>query len=273
LTVLAVGQLWPLWTWTSFLQRALYQAGKLRELEEANPGRIRIVRSSADLQAVLDARARGLETLGAVFGTEGAHALEGDLANLDLLYDAGLRVLGLNHFIDNDLSGSLHGVSGAGLTEFGAAVVRAANDRGIVIDVAHASPRSVRDVLSISERPVLLSHGGLKGICDSPRNLDDELMQEIASHGGLVGIGYWDAAVCDITPEGVVRSIRYAVDLLGVDHVALGSDYDGTVEVAFDASELAVLTQVMMDHGFSGGEIRKVMGENAVRFFLENLPG
>jgi microsomal dipeptidase-like Zn-dependent dipeptidase len=96
---------------------------------------------------------------------------------------------------------------------------------------------------------------------------------EIASHGGLIGVGFWDAAVCDITPEGVVRSIRYAIDLLGEDHVALGSDYDGTTEVAFDSSELSVLTQLMMDQGFTEEEIRKVMGENAVNFFLENLSG
>jgi membrane dipeptidase len=97
-------------------------------------------------------------------------------------------------------------------------------------------------------------------------------MTEIASRGGLVGVGSWEAAVCDITPEGVVRSIRRAIDLLGDDHVALGSDYDGTVEVAFDASELAVLTQTLMDQGFTEEEIRKVMGQNAVAFFLEHLP-
>ena len=104
------------------------------------------------------------------------------------------------------------------------------------------------------------------------RNLDDRLMQRIAARGGLVGIGYWDGAVCDITPLGVVRSIRYAIDLLGVDHVALGSDYDGSTEVLFDTSELAILTQTMLDEGFSETEIRKVMGENAKQFFLANLP-
>ena len=130
----------------------------------------------------------------------------------------------------------------------------------------------VNDVLDISDAPVILSHGGVKGLCDMSRNLEDTLMQRIAASGGLVGIGYWDGAVCDITPAGVVRSIRYAIDLLGIEHVALGSDYDGTTEVLFDTSELAILTQTMLDEGFTEAEIRAVMGENARRFFLEHLP-
>ena len=87
-----------------------------------------------------------------------------------------------------------------------------------------------------------------------------------------MGIGYWDAAVCDASPEGIVRSIRYAIDLLGVDHVALGSDYDGTIGAPFDTSEISALTDVMLRSGFSEEEIRKVMGENAKRFLLDNLP-
>ena len=127
-------------------------------------------------------------------------------------------------------------------------------------------------MLDLSTAPVILSHGGVKGLCDMSRNLDDALIQRIAAEGGLVGIGYWDGAVCDITPLGVVRSIRYAVDLLGIDHVALGSDYDGSTEVLFDTSELAILSQTMLDEGFTETEIRQVMGENAKQFFLANLP-
>lgn len=269
---LAVLQGWPPWTWPSFFQRALHQANKLHRLQEKSRGQVRVIRWKADLEAVLAARAVGRKPVGAIFGTEGCHALEGDLANLDRLFDAGLRVLGLHHFIDNELGGSLHGATGAGLTDFGAEVVQAANEKKILIDVAHSSPEVVQDVLSVSRSPVLLSHGGLRSVCDSPRNLADERMVEIASRGGLVGIGYWEEAVCDISPEGVVRSIRHAIDLLGAEHVALGSDYDGAVEVAFDTSELPILTQTMMDEGFAEDEIRKVMGQNAVAFFLEHLP-
>ena len=118
----------------------------------------------------------------------------------------------------------------------------------------------------------MLSHGGIKRICDSPRNLSDELMQRFAAKGGLLGVGYWDGAVCDASPAGIVKSIRYAIDLLGVDHVALGSDYDGAITAPFDTSELAILTGTMLRSGFTESEIRKVMGDNAKRFLLDNLP-
>ena len=130
----------------------------------------------------------------------------------------------------------------------------------------------VRDVLAMSQSPAILSHGGLKGQCDTARNLDDALMQEFAAKGGLIGIGFWDAAVCDPSPAGIAAAIRYGIDLLGAEHVALGSDYDGTVTVSFDVSDLAVLTQAMLDADFSEQEIRLVMGENVKRFLLQNLP-
>jgi microsomal dipeptidase-like Zn-dependent dipeptidase len=119
---------------------------------------------------------------------------------------------------------------------------------------------------------VILSHGGVKGTCDTARNLDDELMQDIAMHGGVVGIGYWDGAICDPSPKGVVSAIRYAIDLMGVEHVALGSDYDGATAVTFDVSELSVLTEEMLQAGFTEDEIRAVMGENVKQFLLANLP-
>lgn len=271
-TWLAVAQAWPFATWTSPFERALYQGRRLEDWAGRSQGALRVVRSRADLAAVVADREAGWKGLGVIFGIEGAHALEGDLAHLDALEALGLRVVGLTHFFDNRVGGSLHGTSDAGLSDLGRALVLEAAKRRMVIDVAHASPASVRDTLAISRRPVILSHGGFKGVCDSARNLDDALMIEIARAGGLVGVGFWDGAVCDATPEGVVRAIRYGIDLIGVDHVALGSDYDGGTEVLFDVSELAILTQTMLRSGFTEEEIRKVMGGNAVRFFSAQLP-
>lgn len=272
LRLLTVAQRWPPRTWNSPFERAVYQAQKLAGFEARSGGALRVLRSAADLRALLATRAEGATTVGALFGIEGAHALEGEAPNLAELDTLGLRVVGLTHFFDNRLGGSLHGVSGEGLSPFGREVVQEAEARGLIVDVAHASPQMVRDVLATSPRPVILSHGGFRGVCDSARNLDDALMVRLAERGALIGVGFWDGAICDTTPRGVVRALRYGIELLGLDHVALGSDYDGGTRVQFDAAELPVLTQTMLDEGFREDEIRAVMGGNAVRFFLANLP-
>jgi len=267
ITMVAVLQRWPLATWGSLFERALFQARRLKRVDDAYGPDFRMVRNRGELQRSLDAGA-----LAGVFGIEGAHALEGDTDNLDRLYDAGLRVVGLQHFFDNELGGSLHGTGGAGLTAFGRAVVERADERAMIIDVAHSSEAVVRDVLAITSRPVIVSHTGLKGHCDTPRNISDETMKAIADAGGLVGIGFWDGAVCTTDLETIADAIVYAVDLLGADHVALGSDFDGTVTTPLDASELPALTQALLNAGLDDDTVRAVMGENAVRFFLENLP-
>lgn len=270
ITWLAIASFWPIRTWNSVYERAVYQLGKLQDI--ARSGELAVIGGQRDLEDFIVRRERGENVVAGIYLIEGAHPLEGDLDKLDALFGQGLRIIGLTHFFDNELGGSLHGTSSDGLSEFGRSVVHRANELDMIIDIAHASPAMVRDVLAISDAPVILSHGGVKGICDSARNLDDVLMQEIVANGGLVGIGYWDAAICDVTPRGVVAAIRYALNLLGVRHVALGSDYDGATAVTFDASELAVLTHEMLQAGFTETEIRLVMGENIKRFLLENLP-
>lgn len=270
ITRLAIASFWPPRTWNSLYERALYQLDKLKALDAASE--IRLLTNQAEFREFLDQRRRGERVVGALYLIEGAHPLEGDVAKLDRLFDEGLRIVGLTHFFDNELGGSLHGTSSDGLSAFGQRVVDRAEELGMIVDLAHASPKMVADVLTRSSRPVILSHGGLQGACPSARNLDDALMQRIAAGGGLVGIGYWDAAVCDVTPMGVAASIRYAIDLLGAEHVALGSDYDGATAVMFDTAELAVLTQALLDAGVPEGEIRLVMGENVKRFLLKYLP-
>jgi membrane dipeptidase len=272
ITLLAIVQLWPPATWSSIYERARYQLEKLKNFSEASNGALRLILSKSDLRALIDARADGENTVGALYLIEGAHPLEGKIENLDRLFEQGMRVIAFTHFFDNELGGSLHGVSKAGLTDFGRQVVRRADELKLIIDIAHSSPKSVREILALTDRPVILSHGGVKGTCDTPRNLDDELMRAVAARGGLLGVGYWASAICDVSPTGIVHAIRYAIDLIGVDHVALGSDFDGTVTTPFDTSELAILTQTMLNQQFTEEEIRKVMGANAQRFFLESLP-
>lgn len=272
ITPLAIVSGWPAATWGSLYERARYQLEKLHELVAANAPDVIFVRNKRDLEKLVTARQSDADVVGAMYLIEGAHPLEGDVDNLDRLQAQGLQFVGLTHFFDNEVGGSLHGISGEGLTDFGRSVIARADQLGMTIDIAHASPQMVRDVLALTSRPVILSHGGFKGHCDSARNLDDKLMLQVAEAGGIIGVGYWDATACDYSPAGIARSIRYGIELMGLEHIALGSDYDGAVTTSLDTSELAALTQAMLDQNFTETEIRAVMGGNMLRFLRAQLP-
>ena len=272
ITSATILQLWPIRTWGSLYERARYQAQRLNKSAGQSDGTLVFIRNQTDLHAVLDARTKGETVTGGLMATEGSHALDGSLENIQNLFDEGFRMMGLHHFFDNKLGGSLHGVSQGGLTEFGREAVREMNRLGIMIDVAHSSEAVVDEVLALSTTPLVVSQTGVKGACDSPRNISDDHMRRIAASSGLIGIGYWDGAVCDATPAGVAKSIAYAVKLLGQEYVALGSDYDGATSVYFDTSELSALTQALLDEGLHENEIRAVMGGNQIRFFEKYLP-
>ncbi|AUH63234.1 dipeptidase [Paracoccus zhejiangensis] len=272
ITPLFIGQLRPVRAWFSLKERALVQAEALRDMAEAAPDRLSLILTRADLQAVLDRRAQGEPVLGAVLGSEGGHPLEGEIANLDVLYDAGFRLMGLTHFFDNELGGSLHGQGDKGLTEFGRQVVLAMMAKGMVIDLAHASPQVVRDVLAMEGTQPIISHTGIHGQCQTPRNFTDDLMQAVAQKGGVIGIGFWADVVCGKTPADIAAGIRAAIALVGEDHVSLGSDYDGSVDAPFDVAHLSALTQALIDAGLTEDQIAKVMGGNMMRYLAETLP-
>ncbi|WP_339743774.1 membrane dipeptidase [uncultured Maricaulis sp.] len=273
ITPLAIVQLWPLESWTSIYARARYHARRLNRLATLSHGEFVVARTREDLAAALERRASDPDVLVGILATEGGHPFEGDLANIDGLYDEGYRMIGLQHFFDNELGGSLHGVSNAGLTDFGRAAVARIIERGMIIDLAHSSQAVVRDVLDMTDVPLVISHTGIHGHCEARRNIPDALMSEVAARGGVIGIGFWADVTCDDTPEGVAATILAAIELLGIEHVALGSDYDGGITATFDASEYAVLTDRLLAAGLSEADVRAVMGENTIRFFLANLPG
>ncbi|MEL0439213.1 dipeptidase [Phycobacter sp. K97] len=271
ITLLAIAQMWPVRTWGSLFERAVYQAEKLHGFEARSNGQLRIVKSEADLDALIERKLSGEAVVGGILGIEGAHPLEGDLGNLQRLQDAGYRLVGLQHFFDNELGGSLHGAGNAGLTEFGRRVVQAVVDRGLILDVAHSSPQVARDVLAMTDIPLVVSHGGIHKGCPVKRNFEDDLMRAIAANGGVIGIGYWKDAICDDSPAGVAAAVKVGIEVVGEDHVALGSDFDGSVETTFDTSELSALTQAMLEAGLTPAQIRKVAGENMLRVIRARL--
>lgn len=271
ITLLAIGQLQPVSTWTSLLGRSLWHSEKLHAAAERSGDRLRVITSAAELDRLLADRAAGKRVTGGLLSVEGAQNLEGKPENLGALYDAGFRMIGLVHFFDNELGGSMHGLKKGGLTPFGRAIIRDMERRGMIVDIAHSSHQTVAEVLAFAKRPVVYSHGGVKATCNTNRNLSDDEVRAVAANGGLIGIGYWDAAVCEATPAATARAIRHVRDLVGIQHVGLGSDFDGSVTTGFDTAHIDALTQALLDAGLTPDEIAAVMGGNAVRLLRAGL--
>jgi membrane dipeptidase len=271
-TLLAIASGWPTATWRSLLARALHLASRATTMADRSDGRFTIIRSTADLLAYEARRAAGSGATAGLLSIEGAHALDGDPANVEVVADAGFRMMSPSHFFDNAFGGSAHGLRKGGLTSLGHEMVARMEARSMLVDVAHASAATIDDVIATARRPVVASHTGVRGVCDNPRNLTDAHVRGIADTGGVIGIGFWPTACGGDDAASIATSIRYAVGVAGIDHVGLGSDFDGAVPVPFDATGLVQLTDALLDAHFDDAEIGKVMGGNVRRVLLENLP-
>ena len=268
---LALAQMQPVENLSSLTKRALWQAGRLHYYAEKSGGKLVIIKNKRDLQNFLERR-KTEKIVGGWLGIEGAHALDGDLNNIDVLYDAGFRMMSPSHFFDNDIGGSAHGIEKYGLTEKGKEMVRRMEAKGMTVDVAHASAKTIDDVLAMAKRPVVVSHTGVRGTCDNNRNLTDDQLKRIAATGGVIGIGFWETAVCGKDAAAIGKAVRYTADLVGVEHVGLGSDFDGAVVTPFDATGIAQITEALLNEGFTEEEIAKIMGGNVVNLLQNNLP-
>jgi microsomal dipeptidase-like Zn-dependent dipeptidase len=271
ITLLTFAQLQPVKTWHSLVERSLYHAAKRGDAVAGSNGALAAVDSAAQLDTLLAARQTALRPVGAMLTIEGLQNLEGKASNLDRLYDAGFRMAGLTHFFDNELGGSMHGLKKGGLTPFGRDIVRRMEAKGMIVDIAHLSHKGVAEVLAMATRPVVSSHGGVQATCKVNRNLTDDEVRGVAKTGGVIGIGYWDGAICSTDPRAAAKAMKHVRDLVGIQHVALGSDYDGATTVRFDTSQLVQVTQALLDEGFTAQEIRAAMGENALRVIRAGL--
>lgn len=271
ITLLAVAQMQPARTWNSLLERSLWHGEKLDRATAASKGTLVKVAASGNVDSLLERRAKREDATGALLSIEGLQNLEGKAENLDKLYNAGFRMAGITHFFDNELAGSMHGIKKGGLTPLGREVIRRMEEKGMIVDIAHCSRQCVTEILAMARRPVVSSHGGVQATCKVNRNLSDEHIKGVAATGGIIGIGYWDGAICDTSPKSVAKAMKHVRDLVGIQHVALGSDYDGATTVRFDTSKLVQVTQALLDEGFTPDEIRAVMGGNAIRVLREGL--
>ena len=233
---------------------------------------LRVVRDVADLEACLAG-----EALGAVLHFEGAEPIDPSLDALDVWYAAGLRSLGIVWSRPNAFG---HGVpfrfpsspdTGPGLTEAGVALVRRCNELGVAIDLSHLNEAGFWDVARVSERPLIASHSGVHALCPSARNLTDDQLDAIASSGGLVGVNFdvgslrADGGDDPDTPlSRIADHARYIADRCGVDHVALGSDFDGArmPRELVDASGFPLVLDALADAGFSDDELDRIAWRN-----------
>ena len=257
--------------WFSLYKRAEYQSRALQDYQDKYAGKFLLVKSRQDLKTLIELKKTDPEVIGGFLGIEGAHCLEGNLDNLQNLYYEGVRMMAPTHFFDNELGGSAHGLSGAGLTDFGREVIHEMNRLGVIIDLAHVSPKMIDEILDQTTRPVVVSHTGVKGTKDSPRNISDRHINRIAASGGLIGIGFFKGAIKGEIKH-IVEAMKYVRDLVGIEHVALGSDFDGAATTPIDVTGLPFIVQELMNQGFSELEIRAIMGENVKRFLSEQLP-
>jgi microsomal dipeptidase-like Zn-dependent dipeptidase len=271
-TLLGIAAGWPPRTWRSLLARALHLGSLAEELADRSHGLFTLIQSRDDLATYLERRRTEPYITAGLLSIEGAHALDDDPANVDVVVEAGFRMMSLTHLFDNAFGGSAHGIARGGLTAAGREVLDRMERRDMIVDVAHASSATIDDILSVATRPVVASHTGVRGTADNVRNLSDTHLRGIANTGGLIGIGFWPAATGGDDITAIARAIRHATDVAGFDNVALGSDFDGAVAQPIDATGMVQITDALLESGFTNDQVAAVMGGNAIRLLADALP-
>lgn len=238
-----------------------------------------VVRSAAELEA---ARATG--KLGALLVIENSDVLEGSLNVLRIFHQIGVRSIGITHNLSTwAAAGNAEARCGGGLTCFGVRLVEEMNALGMLVDVSHIAERGFYDVLETSSRPVIASHSCCTALCDHPRNLSDAQLRALAENGGVVGITFvanfidaaWTPARWPEVPglEPLLDHVCHAVEVAGIEHVGIGSDFDGGGVALSDAAEFPRITEGLLRRGFSAEDVRKVLGLNTLRVLRAALDG
>lgn len=262
---------WPKEARAGEWARANFQIDQLERFCAASQGTAAITKTRAQLTSNLEAG-----VLSAVLGVEGAHALEGRVDRVQTLWNRGVRFMGLTHLHNNALGGSSFPLMrNRPLTAHGREVLDEMARLGMAVDVAHASKRTLSDILAHPRARPFSSHTGCSGAGGGWRNLDDAALRQIADKGGVVGIIFATVYLDGDEIDDIARHIDHAMNVMGVEGVALGSDFDGMIPLPHgmkDARDLVKIPGVLRSRGYSEDVIEKVMGGNFRRFFSEALP-
>ena len=231
--------------------------------------------TAADVERIVSAG-----RVASMMGVEGGYSIEEDPANLERLYAAGCRYMTLTHskslsWADSATDKPRNG----GLTEFGREVIREMNRLGMLVDLSHVSPETMKQALATTQAPVIFSHSSARAICDHPRNVPDDVLPLVKQNGGVIMVNFYSAFIVPTeqlkrdrdaagTIYDVVDHIDYLAKHCGVDHVGIGSDYDGVPRLPDQLESVAAyprITQLLLERGYDRSAIHRILGGNVLR--------
>jgi membrane dipeptidase len=228
-----------------------------------------IVRSAQD---IVTSKSQG--KLAMIIALEHADCTERSLNVLRMLYEIGVRSIGLTHNMSSwAADGCMEARNGVGLTPFGTALVQEMNRLGMLVDLAHVSPSAYFSALEVTSKPVIFSHGNAQTLCYHPRNLTDDQLKALADNGGVIGVSYVPSFIDQEHPtmERLLDHIDHIISVAGVETVGLGSDFDGGGTLLADATDTPQITEGLAKRGYSEDDIRKILGENIFRVLTETI--
>jgi len=273
----------PLMEAAEAVPTTLAMMAMLFRIERASEGAVKVCRTATDIRSCISSG-----TLAAVLHMEGAEAIDRDLEALDVFYQAGLRSLGpvwsrptiFGHGVPFRYPST--GDTGPGLTEDGKRLVKACDSLGIAIDLSHMTEKGFWDVAKLSTKPLIASHSNAYAICPHSRNLTDKQLAAIAASGGIVGLNF---ATCFLRPDGqrgadtpldvMLKHLDHLIERLGVEHVGLGSDFDGAMipDGIGDVTGLPALVAAMRTHGYDEATIARLCHKNWIELLARSWGG
>lgn len=256
------------------LKRALEILDYFYHLQQAGKGKPLLVIKKEDLQKLKK------EQPSVLLAIEGGEALEGNLAVLRILFKLGIRSLTLTWNQRNELAdGIWEEKTAGGLTSFGCQVVKEMNQLGMLIDVSHLSEKGFWDVLKFTQQPIAATHSACYALRAHPRNLRDEQLTALAQNQGIIGLNFYPLFLGSqsqvISFRNVIEHLEHAVSITGIDHVGLGSDFDGIAQVPLgleDATKFPVIIEELLRLGWPESDVKKIMGGNFLRVLQQVLP-
>lgn len=231
-----------------------------------------IIKDSKDINKYLN-------KVGILLTIENGSAINGKLENIEKFYDRGIRVMSVTWNNDNELGCGALTKKDIGLTELGRKYIKKLNEKNIIVDVSHASEKTFYDIINCSNKSIIATHSCSKSICNHNRNLSDDQIKQIAIRGGIIGVCFYSEflnANERASSIDIVKHIMHIIDLVGIDYVGLGSDFDGMNKNLYPidisgTKDMHILVEKLSENGLSDEEITKVMGGNFCNFLKNNI--